>query len=925
MKQINEWYYPDNFDNLPDKITLYHGTDYYGLMDILLDGTIDARNGKQTGETKGMNWFFTSYKDNYSRGFLFSIDIDKNELNKSTDGLRFMNNNEIAGYEPIDINSHNFKIIDAFDIHVEDLIQNLWPKCMKQTNDIYDAILLFVDKISKFSSAQEYDISIDNEIILQILKQIVGENVLRQECLIEGKLIENPDTAISPNGGCIFYNESQAMPFIISKDFSECYLGGGAWTHDDIVTYNDKEEEVYVMDDLGLNRSNSWCGRLWLQDKVVSIWNIPSPQELLKIIELLSYDIPDEDFYTWYLDINEDEPILIDEYINNEEENEDIIQFDNTLLHLKNGEDKSNDPQMQAYLKSRSKNQGDKLGIPNNKREVPTAEYNFYKKYGMGESKINEVSVNDINLKSFEVQDELHPKIWINDKLNSRVRLRLLDIADDFIDTLAVDWVKPKDIVFTGSLANYNWSRYSDIDIHIVLDYDKVYKKREFVEDYFGAKKEIWLNEHPKLKIYGFPVEMYVEDVNNEAVSSGVYSLYKNQWIEQPTDFEDVKLNEKYIKQKAADIMNQIDKIEKIQISTKDNHKIESCRNKLKNIFDRLKKMRKESLSKHGEMSSGNIIYKILRRTKYIDKIWDLMNTSYDKINSLSENKIIIVTESQKKLLKEAYWKSTMSSRNVWFDGEPDKPAPYGGKWIQIKPLENWLCVGTATDGMREGYILINPNAEQDMNDFSRFIEKNVSLNQDKDGADGYNYFYLDNRYAKYNIYDEYKGTYYDIIFNGINDEFRASKREQYLAKCFVVGDDIIAHHNSNYKITDEYIKATSNKNHYSKQTDWGAYFWLGKENGFDQSNNSQYTYYCKIPIAEIYFIDASKLSNSSVKKDDILKEYPYIAGDWEAGDTVVCQTYKPTPIYCIKALENGQIKWYDPQWNLIEKPSIID
>ena len=44
-------------------------------------------------------------------------------------------------------------------------------------------------------------------------------------------------------------------------------------------------------------------------------------------------------------------------------------------------------------------------------------------------------------------------------------------------------------------------------------------------------------------------------------------------------------------------------------------------------------------MNKGGEMSSGNIIFKILRRTKYIDKIWELINTSYDKINSIKENK----------------------------------------------------------------------------------------------------------------------------------------------------------------------------------------------------------------------------------------------------------------------------------------------
>ena len=441
-QNIREWHYPDNFDSLPDTITLYHGTDYDGMENILIDGVIDARRGRSTGETRGMNWFFTSYKDNYSRGFVYSIDINKEEINKTSNGFTYMNDNEIASYEPISIDNRNFTIHEAFGYEIEDLKNVMWRRCLQQTNnDIYEAIYLWIDKFSKLSDAQEYDISINNVIIQQILKQFIGEDELRNQGIIENK------------------------------------------------------------------------------------------------------------------------------------------------------------------------------------------------------EHINEVNSSDINLSSFKPKTELHPKLWVNNKLNSRVRLRLLDIADDFIDTLAVDWVKPKDIVFTGSLANYNWSRYSDIDIHVILDYDKVYKKKEFVEDYFSSKKELWLNEHPKLSIYGFPIELYVEDSNEESTSSGVYSLNKNKWIKEPVDFEDVKLNAKYIKNYAAKLMTQIDNIEKKQKNAKDDYKVEQCRKELLKIFDRLKKIRKEGLNKGGEMSSGNIIFKILRRTKYIDKIWELINTSYDKINSIKENK----------------------------------------------------------------------------------------------------------------------------------------------------------------------------------------------------------------------------------------------------------------------------------------------
>lgn len=248
---------------------------------------------------------------------------------------------------------------------------------------------------------------------------------------------------------------------------------------------------------------------------------------------------------------------------------------------------------------------------------------------------INEVEADDINLKSFEVQDELNPKFWINNKINSRVRLKLLDLADEFYDSLNIKWVKPKDIVLTGSIANYNWSKYSDVDVHILVDFDKVWKKKEFVQDYFDSKKALWSQEHDGLKIYGFPVEMYVEDANEDNPNSGVYSLNKNKWIVEPNDFQDSSLNENYIKRVSARIMTKIDEVEDTLKNEDDNHKLEVISGKVKKLFDKLHKQRQESLSKHGEMGTYNIIWKVLRRTKYLDKMWEIINTIYNKVNSI--------------------------------------------------------------------------------------------------------------------------------------------------------------------------------------------------------------------------------------------------------------------------------------------------
>ena len=49
---------------------------------------------------------------------------------------------------------------------------------------------------------------------------------------------------------------------------------------------------------------------------------------------------------------------------------------------------------------------------------------------------LDEIESDDINLKSFEVRDELNPYIWHGNKIDSEVRVKLLEIAEDFFDAL---------------------------------------------------------------------------------------------------------------------------------------------------------------------------------------------------------------------------------------------------------------------------------------------------------------------------------------------------------------------------------------------------------------------------------------------------------------------------------------------------------
>lgn len=251
-----------------------------------------------------------------------------------------------------------------------------------------------------------------------------------------------------------------------------------------------------------------------------------------------------------------------------------------------------------------------------------------------------DVSPEDIDLSSFEIQDELNPNFWKRDRLDSRIRLKLLDIADDFTDFLDVDWVKPDDITMTGSLANYNWSEYSDIDLHIIIDYKKVAKRTDFVANYFKSKKDQWNNEHKNLKIYGFPVEVYVQDKNEPHASSGVYSLESDQWLEKPKKKKNPKKKDlETAGRNASKWMNKLDKLMNRYYPDKTESEKEAILNDLDNLFTDIRDDRRGAFARgEDEMNPDNLTFKVLRRNGYLDKLWDKKIEIYDELNSINES-----------------------------------------------------------------------------------------------------------------------------------------------------------------------------------------------------------------------------------------------------------------------------------------------
>jgi predicted nucleotidyltransferase len=242
-------------------------------------------------------------------------------------------------------------------------------------------------------------------------------------------------------------------------------------------------------------------------------------------------------------------------------------------------------------------------------------------------------NLNDV-IKSFEVRNELNKKIWSEpgDKMNPKVRENLLEIAYQFISTFGTD-VVISDIIVVGSIANYNWSKYSDVDLHILVDYNQYPKQsKELYVEFFDLKKIVF-NQKRDIKFFGFDVECYVEDADIKGVSGGVYSIMDDEWIEKPNKSDLKKPNVEMVKKKSKQWMRLIDSaLKNIEDETP-----ETIKSIIKNYKEKLKKFRMSGLSGEGEMSIENLVFKVLRRNGYIEKLYNYPVKVMDKKLSLEQ------------------------------------------------------------------------------------------------------------------------------------------------------------------------------------------------------------------------------------------------------------------------------------------------
>lgn len=240
-------------------------------------------------------------------------------------------------------------------------------------------------------------------------------------------------------------------------------------------------------------------------------------------------------------------------------------------------------------------------------------------------------------IEKFEKHDTLNPKLWSKDKLLPEVKTKIIEVINEFMSTIELD-IKILDARIVGSQASFNYTDRSDLDIHLVTNFDTMDASEEILTVLYNVLKTKF-NKDYDISIKGIDVELYIEDMNASAVSNGIYSIYKNEWIKYPVKLDNIP--EVDTSKEFNQWKEKIDKL--LQFGNSES---------IEKAIDDLYIIRKDSLATEGEYGKGNQLFKDIRNNGLLDDL----KVAYKKkrSNELTLESLRLHEDSRAKLLSKS-------------------------------------------------------------------------------------------------------------------------------------------------------------------------------------------------------------------------------------------------------------------------------
>lgn len=219
-----------------------------------------------------------------------------------------------------------------------------------------------------------------------------------------------------------------------------------------------------------------------------------------------------------------------------------------------------------------------------------------------------------------EKHDELNPVLFDETgKLRAEIKEKALAISDELVQILNESDVKLvlKDLVITGSNASYNYTKDSDVDLHLVADTSTFEDPDGLYPIIYNAFKSAF-NKKYDIYFYDVPVEVYIESTDTPLVSNGIYSVMYDKWIKEPTkdDIPEVDMTEI-----DSEVAPWEERYKELVAKLENNPDADET--EIDDFIDELYVLRGEGL-KEGEYAIGNLVFKEMRNRGYMDKLKEL-------------------------------------------------------------------------------------------------------------------------------------------------------------------------------------------------------------------------------------------------------------------------------------------------------------
>ena len=215
---------------------------------------------------------------------------------------------------------------------------------------------------------------------------------------------------------------------------------------------------------------------------------------------------------------------------------------------------------------------------------------------------------------SLKKSKTLRPELFNTktNKLKPEVRKQVLKIAEFWREKVNIPKSAVKRVDLVGSSVNYLYHEKSDLDIHLIVDLDKISECEELLRDYLRAEKKIFQLEYD-VTVSGIEAEVYAEDEGDPRPAlQARYDATNDKWVNEPDRERIPEIDDRDIQTKSELFIDRIEDVIDDGITNMD---------VLKRLKERVLNLRKLSLQKGGEYVMDNLVYKVIRGSGALDRL----------------------------------------------------------------------------------------------------------------------------------------------------------------------------------------------------------------------------------------------------------------------------------------------------------------